>query len=311
MKNISAERPPCMICQSASDFLADKDGYAHYQCPQCKLVFVYPLPTAEFLAQEVYSEKSGYQANKKKDLSAILPTAKQEKLLAYLKNSPKGTFLDVGCSSGELLYFVKGIGYDVKGVELNSRTASIATANGLDVRCATVERAGFAENFFDYVHMGDLIEHVLDPVQLLAESKRVLRQKGKLIIITPNMDCFWSHTTKTLFTLFNVPWSSLTPPHHLFDFSYGNLEKLLVDNGFDIETTWYNRTPSLKYELGSLHLVKAIKQARANGSRKELIKVAAFAFISFALYTVIFGVNRLVECLPLKRFGMAVVAVKR
>lgn len=311
MKNIPTDHPVCIACSSASDFLATKDGYDHYRCPQCHLIFVHPLPTAQFLAEEVYSEKSGYQSNKKKDLSIISPTKKQEKLLAYLARNLKGTFLDVGCSSGELLYFVQKLGYDIKGVELNSRTASIAVANGLDVRCATVEKAGFGENSFDYVHMGDLIEHVLDPVALLEESKRVLKQGGKLIIITPNMDCFWSHTTKALFTLFGIPWSSLTPPHHLFDFSYGNLEKLLVDNGFDIEMTWYNRTPSLKYELGSLHLVKALKQARASGSKGAFVKTAVFTFISFALYTVIFSINRIVECLPFKRFGMAVVAIKR
>ena len=264
---------------------------------------MYPQPTAVYLQEEVYSEKSGYQANKIKDLSKAIVTDKQKRILKYLKEQKKGIFLDVGCSSGELMYFVKKIGFDVKGVELNPRTANIAKANGLDVEIKMVENANYQENYFDYVHMGDLIEHVADPRKLVDEVQRILKPGGQLIILTPNMECFWSRSTRALWRLFGIPWGVVTPPHHLYQFGAENLKRLLNENGYQFRKAWYTKTPSLKYELGSLHLIKAWKKGRT-------FRSLVFMIFSFSLYTILFGVNRVLELFPVKRFGMAMVFVK-
>jgi 2-polyprenyl-3-methyl-5-hydroxy-6-metoxy-1,4-benzoquinol methylase len=42
---------------------------------------------------------------------------------------------------------------------------------------------------FDIVHMGDVIEHVNDPVALLRFAKRHLKKNGKILVATPNPYC--------------------------------------------------------------------------------------------------------------------------
>ena len=58
-------KPNCIICNSQSEYLLNKDGFDLYKCDNCSLVFVYPQPKPEFLRDEIYSYESGYQSNKK------------------------------------------------------------------------------------------------------------------------------------------------------------------------------------------------------------------------------------------------------
>lgn len=305
-QDIIKERPICIICGAAAHPIFVKDGYPHFECPRCHLVFVFPQPSGSFLAEEVYSEKSGYQSNKKLGFEGLVVTPKQQKIVDHLNERPDHTgqlFLDVGCSSGEIMYLAKNVGYKVTGVELNPRTASIARANGFEIHIGTLESAQYPDNSFDVVHMGDVIEHVPDPHAFLAETHRILRPGGELIIITPNMNCFWAKITYVFWKLFNVPWSMSTPPHHLYQFSDNNLSLLLQAAGFTVSGEWYTAGPTLKYDLGSLHLLKRWKRTHTLGN-------LFFMTFSYGLYATAFPINRLVELLPLKRFRMAMTAVK-
>lgn len=295
--------PNCAICNTPSSFLLEKDGYKHFSCPGCTLVFVHPQPKNDFLSEEVYSAKSGYQGNKTKDLSTVVASKKQDPIMQYLKVRPRGRLLDVGCSSGEFMYLAKQLGEEVVGVELNPRTADIAKANGLNVTLGTLESAKFPAGSFDFIYMGDLIEHVTDPNALIVEAHRLLKTKGEIIIVTPNMDCFWSQATLKLWRWFKIPWSSATPPHHLFNFSYGNLRQLVEKHGFKATYAWYLPTPTLKYELGAMHLLKAWKKDR---TMKNLFMMG----LGYSLYTVTFGLNKIAELLPMKRFDMTLIAEK-
>jgi len=305
--------PTCHICGSSSRFLLTKDGYSLYQCPKCRLVFVSPQPSGDFLASKVYSKGSGYQGHKPKDLSQVTLTKAYAKVFSYLNNEGiKGKLLDIGCSNGEFLYPAKLRGFEVRGVELNPYTSEIARDNGLEVFTGTLSDArskpGFEEESFDVIFLGDLIEHVGDPRALLVECQSLLAPNGKIIISTPNLDCFWARATFALHKLLKIPWSSVTPPHHLFQFSRGNLITLMSQCGLGYETTWYNRRPSLFYERGQTHLVR---EWRARKGLKKLF-FGIYMAVSLSLYAIFYYLADLIGLFVIKKdFGMVVVAAKR
>ncbi|OJI07250.1 MAG: hypothetical protein COX02_01755 [Candidatus Vogelbacteria bacterium CG22_combo_CG10-13_8_21_14_all_37_9] len=293
----------CPICDSNSLYLLSKDAYSFYRCSKCALVFVHPLPSEEFLGQEVYSPKSGYQGNKAKDLSQSSLTAKQAPILeALVTLKPGGRLLDVGCSNGQFMFWAQKRGLKVTGVELNEATASIAKTNGLDVFQGTLTQANFPDQSFDLIFLGDLIEHVSDPRAIIKDCQRLLVPSGFLAIVTPNLDCFWARSTFILFKLFKIPWSVLTPPHHLCQFSTTNLRQLLINQDFQIKQTWYHH-PSLKYELGMTHLWGAYKHDKK-------IRTLVYTLGSYALYTLFFVFNYLSYPFRRSDFGLVMIVKK-
>jgi ubiquinone/menaquinone biosynthesis C-methylase UbiE len=84
----------------------------------------------------------------------------------------------------------------------------------------------FADGSFQAVFAGELIEHLVDPVQGLAEFHRVLQPGGVLILTTPNRR-----------RLANVADRSERPysPDHLSELSYDEVRRMLPAQGFAVE----------------------------------------------------------------------------
>lgn len=290
--------PLCHICSVSTYFLTTKDGFDEYECPDCRLSFVWPQPDASWLKEEVYSYKSGYQGNQKQDLSESELDPRIAQALEFMaKEKPNGKLLDIGCSNGKFMYWARNKGFMPSGVEINKRTADMAKANGFEVHQGFLDSCPFEKKSFDVVYLGDVIEHVNSPRGFVGQCKEFLKEDGILVISTPNMDCLWSKLTLWLYTTFGIPWSSLTPPHHLFQFSYDNLNKLMNEDGFRPIQSFFDGPGSLTYELGMLHVVGAMKKKRTIGS-------VLFAGFSIVMYTLVFGFVKLVNPLLRKRFGM-------
>ena len=285
--------PVCHICGWSSGLLLDKDGYVHYECSKCGLVFVWPLPTEDKLKKEVYSEESGYQAGKTTDDGSLSHLRHTKKILGSVK---PGKLLDVGCSSGDFLITARDKGFEVDGIELNPRTAKQAKGRGLAVKIGTLADAYFASGQFDVVHLGDVIEHVPNPRTLIRECTRVLKDGGELVISTPNIDCLLSRATLALFKWFKIPWSTATPPHHLFLFNSINLDMFLKQEGFAKRAKWYERPPRLLYELGNLHLWGKFK-------RHKSVENATFLIFAFALYSLLYALNFAISLVLTRNFG--------
>lgn len=297
-------RPLCHICDNTSDFFMNKDDHDLYRCSVCELVFVHPLPPADTLQKQLYSRESGYQSNRVEDLTVRAEYPRFKTVLDYAqKIKLKGKFLDVGCGNGQSVYWANKRGFEAEGVEVNERTAEYAQSQGLKVFNGFLEDAPLEKSFFDIVFLGELIEHVTDPRDMVKRCNTLLKTDGVLIITTPNIDCLWSQTTLRLFYMFGIPWSSVTPPYHLHQFNSKNLDMLVEKEGFVKIHEWYLRIPPLKYELGMLHLLKRYKKTRK-------VKDFIFMLFSYGVYIVVHSVFLLAHPFMKKDFQMVKVYKK-
>jgi 2-polyprenyl-3-methyl-5-hydroxy-6-metoxy-1,4-benzoquinol methylase len=296
----------CILC-SSKDLLYffRKEKYNFLKCKKCGLVFVYPRPNLKLLISDFYSKKSGYHSKLNEDLNTLKRHNKKfVKIVNELvKLKLQGNLLDVGCSNGEFLFLAKKKGFKTFGVEVNENTADIAANNGLEVFNGTLSAAKFKNDYFSVVYLGDVIEHVINPVVLIKECQRILKIGGVIVISTPNMDCFWVKSTELMCRLFKFPWSTLLPPYHLFVFSASNLKKFICGLNFKIlEIKYYSC--SLRHELSSTRLLKEFLKSKS-------AKILFYTILVFLNYTAIYLINFLVKPFLKKDFEMLIFAAKK
>jgi SAM-dependent methyltransferase len=127
--------------------------------------------------------------------------------------SKTGRILDIGCNVGTFLQSAARSGWTPVGVEPNPQAARRAAERGFEVHCGFFDDALAAKlPLFDVVHMGDIIEHVYDPVELLRQVRRVLRPGGLLVVVTPDIDSVMGRLLQ------------IKPGEHLVYFSKGSLQ---------------------------------------------------------------------------------------
>lgn len=146
-----------------------------------------------------------------------------------------GRLLDLGCGNGAFLLRARSAGWETVGVDLDPKAVQAARKHGLDVRLGGVEVLDPAAGQFDIITMSHVIEHVHDPLAVLASCARLLRPGGLLWLETPNIRAV-GHDE------YGPHWRGLEPPRHLVIFSPAAMQKALADAGFSaVEVLPYRR----------------------------------------------------------------------
>jgi SAM-dependent methyltransferase len=139
--------------------------------------------------------------------------------------------LDVGCGTGRM---GKLINAELFGVDVSSSLVNEARKNGY-IKAVACElgnsKLPFEDGFFDAVICLDVLEHLVDPVQTLAEINRVLKPEGLLGITTPNI-AFAVCRLALLLGHFTDTWEVALPSPHIRHYTFNSLERMLVQGGF-------------------------------------------------------------------------------
>ena len=97
--------------------------------------------------------------------------------------------LDLGCYTGRLLASLPA-GRALYGVELNREAARIASGRGVQVIGQRFEDLSGLGRTFDVIVACDVIEHVMNPLEFLAQVRTRLRANGRLILTTGDADAW-------------------------------------------------------------------------------------------------------------------------
>lgn len=220
----------CPVCED-KDFkrLFSKDGLEFIKCRSCGLVYINPQPAdneISALYSEDYYKPWGLDTD-----SSVVSEMKiatfDDKLTMVERFIKKGRILDIGCATGFFLEAAKRKGWDVFGVEISPYSAAIAQERfGKDrVFNGPLEAASYKDGFFDVVFMSDLVEHVKDLDLFLKEVFRIVKVKGIIAIVTPNIESLSYRIMRKL-------WPHLKM-EHLYYFSPSTMKRLLEREGFN------------------------------------------------------------------------------
>ncbi|MFI5350626.1 MAG: methyltransferase domain-containing protein [Elusimicrobiota bacterium] len=140
-----------------------------------------------------------------------------------LKTERPAAVLDAGCGNGLFgRYFKEKTGCRLVGVDASPYALDEARRAGYDEThlCAKLgeEPLPFPDASFDFVLCKDVLEHLLMPLELLTELRRVLRPGGKLLCHVPNHFTLPART-RFLFTN-NIDTYNFYPDSRAWDFPH-------------------------------------------------------------------------------------------
>jgi len=144
----------------------------------------------------------------------------------YLPQTPDFRLLDVGCGAGNMIHHLSHYG-QVKGIEIDPRPVKMARQRGYDVdQFDAAQPMPFADNYFDAVTALDVIKHNEDDLAILADSYRLLKPGGQMIITVPALMWLWSHNDDI-----NA---------HVRRYTAAELKQKLAQTGFTVGRVTYN-----------------------------------------------------------------------
>ena len=299
---LEVSSPKCLICGDTSNFLVSKDKFNHNICenPECLFIFVSDPPKDFNVVYSINSDVISLQSFRE-ELSSKFDTNKN---IIYAKkiimSNKISSLLDIGSGNGNFLLAIKSLTgiKSLVGVEPNTQKVLHSRKLGLDVRNSFFSKSIFLNEKFDLINIADVLEHVTDPRTMVRDAINLLNKDGFLLIRTPNLSSPWSRITYVVSRALDLPWSSLTPPEHISNFSNNNLTLFLRNESLEIVSKYYE-PPNLIYELGQLHLVKNF---RSNKTFRNLIRL----FIGFTTYSLIFSFVKMMQPLLKENFSQTV-----
>ncbi len=111
-------------------------------------------------------------------------------------------FLEIGCSNGIIIEAISNNFYstDTYGVDIDEKALKSALERGVKVKQLNLneEKLPYSNDYFDVVLFEEVIEHLVNPDNVLEEIFRVLKPKGYVLITTPNLG-YWVNRLVILF----------------------------------------------------------------------------------------------------------------
>jgi 2-polyprenyl-3-methyl-5-hydroxy-6-metoxy-1,4-benzoquinol methylase len=284
----------CLVCKNDNlkTFLKGKDHFLSgedftiVECADCGFRFTNPRPDEKEIAR--YYDSPDYIAHDtgKHDLirsiyKIIRKVTIRNKCSIVKKYSNGKTLMDIGCGTGEFLYYCQKNSFDTTGIEPNEKARKFATETfGLTVFDES-KLDDFFPATFDVVTMWHVLEHVHKLNERIEQIGRLLKPDGTLIIAVPNSDSWDAGKYKDF-------WAAYDLPRHLYHFTQESLKKLAKRNNFSVKTiiplkfdAFYISLLSEKYLTGQQNYKSAfINGIRSNNyGRKHEVNYSSLIYI--------------------------------
>ena len=207
------------------------------ECRGCGFRFCDP----KFSGNEAFYkqiEREGYYCPSRPEFDRTAALAKERGLRRVL---------DVGCGSGFFLDLARGVGCETSGLEFNSSAAEKARAKGHKVFPRLLNELNREETGggFDLITLFQVLEHVSEPVKVMADAAKFLNPNGIIVVAVPS-----SEGANRL-----CPWSPYDwPPHHTSRWRHEDLKQLATQSQLKlVEADGDVLVGSLIEQLWSLH----------------------------------------------------------
>lgn len=150
--------------------------------------------------------------------------------------NPDDNVLDIGCGVGQDALRCAKLSKSVVAFDTSQNDIKIAQKQALKDKIRNAKfiifdaekKLPFRNKSFSKILMFDVIEHVSNGEKLIKEAKRVLKDNGKLLLLTDNPETSWKNFQKSAGIFYYAD------SDHKYEYSKEEIIKLLSDNNFKI-----------------------------------------------------------------------------
>ncbi len=230
----------CTIQETHHGEIINKvDGHPVIDCQHCGFKHIWPYPSeksiSELYRKSYYTDVYPFSGNISENEIENANQQFSERLLTIEAKLPRGKrkLLDIGAGNCGFLYTARERGWDVLGIEPSEQGQERARLLQLPFICDAFSRESMqGYGPFDLIHLNCVLEHILDPIELLRTSYELLAPGGYISICVPND--FNPLQAAFIETQQKSPWW-IVPLQHINYFDTKSLPKLLERIGFEIE----------------------------------------------------------------------------
>tara|TARA_B100000315_G_C14550309_1_gene575426 strand:+ start:631 stop:1374 length:744 start_codon:yes stop_codon:yes gene_type:complete len=115
------------------------------------------------------------------------------KLLQNLNISKNSEILEIGCSGGVLLEFLRQNGFqNLSGLDISKKAIDLCKRRNLKNTFVMDALKPNLNKTYDVIIASDVLEHLEDDSQALSEWNKLLKVNGKLLVFVPAFNFLWS-----------------------------------------------------------------------------------------------------------------------
>jgi len=292
----------CTLCggpleRQASDLFDTRFGlagrYEARRCLPCGLEQIFPVPSPAAL-KSIYESHYNFGGEQNtlytrlrewflfSSLNRIWEFVDGDIAFHWLRGASR--LLDIGCNEGRNLRIYARNGFQAEGLELNETAAAEARKAGFTVHTCLL--AEFAPAFaFNAAVLSNVLEHALDPRQMLMDVQRILAPGGQVCISCPN-------SRSWLRAVFGKWWINWHVPFHISHFSPETLRELLEETGYQqIEVRL--ATPSLWVAQSFIACCFAKEGRKTRQLRNPFLTMFLMLFARCVLFPALWLGNRI------------------
>ncbi|MBF0219678.1 MAG: class I SAM-dependent methyltransferase [Gammaproteobacteria bacterium] len=203
-------------------------------CISCGYAHVIPLPSMAstlpiYLEQYWSDEKITHKRSDRESRWQKNHAKLKLNILHKTLNRKDPRLLEVGCGVGIFLETANELGWQTTGIELSPHARKQCVDLGLNVPyCSIFDPLLTAENKFDVIHFGLILEHLINPVEHLLRAKDLLTANGLISIVVPND---FNPLQKLHCEIADSPPWWVSPDHHINYFNQSSINHLLSSHG--------------------------------------------------------------------------------
>lgn len=195
------------------------------KCHDCGNLYAYNFPISEM------GEMNGHYT-RNASYSVIEPRYMLRIYSDIFNNCKQFTngnqYMEIGIGGGEMISAAMEMGYEVDAVEICKEDCEkVSSVLGIDIHwCDFIQYE--TDKKYDVIVMGDVLEHVSEPIVALKKASAMLNPGGVLWLSTPNYNSAFTRLKKFTDPMWNQK-------NHFTYFSYETLLPFLEEAGLEVK----------------------------------------------------------------------------